>query len=115
MRTKNEAHVLELNNTEADNKILLNYSTLKRAVLTLRAVNHPLRKEIMSLIEGKEKMTVTEIYIRLRIEQSVASQHLAILRKADVLNTERDGKFINYSINHTRMQEIAKLVEQLAQ
>ncbi len=115
MRTKIETHVLELTNTEADNKILLNYSTLKRAVLTLRAVNHPLRKEIMSLIEGKGKMTVTEIYIRLRIEQSVASQHLAILRKADVLNTERDGKFIYYSINHTRMQEITKLVEQLAQ
>ena len=58
MRTKNEAHVLELNTTETDNKILLNYSTLKRAVLTLRAVNHPLRKEIMSLIEGKGKMNL---------------------------------------------------------
>jgi DNA-binding transcriptional ArsR family regulator len=115
MRTKSESHVLELTNTGADNKIVLNYSTLKRAVLTLRAVNHPLRKEIMSLIEEKGKMTVTELYIRLRIEQSVASQHLAILRKADVLTTERDGKFIYYSVNHTRMEEIAKLVEQLAQ
>ena len=60
-------------------------------------------------------MTVTEIYIKLRLEQSVASQHLAILRRADVLTTERDGKFIYYSINTKRMEEIAALVEKLAQ
>ena len=88
---------------------------LKKAVLTLRAINHPLRKEIMELIEEKKQMTVTEIYIKLRLEQSVASQHLAILRRADVLTTDRDGKFIYYSINSKRMEEIAALVEKLAQ
>jgi ArsR family transcriptional regulator, virulence genes transcriptional regulator len=51
----------------------------------------------------------------LRLEQSVASQHLAILRKAGVLNTDRDGKFIYYSLNKERIEEIANLVEDLAQ
>ena len=45
-------------------------------------------------------MTVTDIYVKLRLEQSVASQHLAILRKAGVVQTERDGKFIFYSLGY---------------
>jgi DNA-binding transcriptional ArsR family regulator len=50
----------------------------------------------------------------LRIEQSVASQHLAILRKADLLQTERDGKFIYYTINKTRFAEVVDLIQELA-
>lgn len=90
-------------------------NNLKKAVMTLRAINHPLRKQIMSMLEEAPKMTVTEIFIKLRIEQSVASQHLAILRKAGVLDTERDGKFIYYKINESRIAEISSLVKDLAQ
>jgi DNA-binding transcriptional ArsR family regulator len=110
-----ESQILEITNDSADKKIKLDYSVLKKAVLTLRAINHPLRKEIMSLLEEKQKMKVTELYVKLRIEQSVASQHLAILRRADVLKTTRDGKFIYYSINTERVDEIANLVKLLAQ
>ncbi|HEV7620980.1 MAG TPA: metalloregulator ArsR/SmtB family transcription factor, partial [Flavisolibacter sp.] len=69
---------------------------LKKAALILRAVNHKLRQQILRLIHQNGKMTVTEIYVKLRLEQSVASQHLAILRKAGYVHTLRDGKFIYY-------------------
>jgi DNA-binding transcriptional ArsR family regulator len=59
-------------------------------------------------------MTVTEIYVKLRLEQSVASQHLAILRSAGVVKTERNGKFIYYSVNRSRVGQIFSLVEELA-
>ena len=108
-------NVLIVADKVANEKVALNYATLRRAVLTLRAINHPLRKEMMELIEAKGKITVSELYLKMRIEQSVASQHLALLRKADVLSTSRDGKFIYYSINTKRIDEIAKLVEQLTQ
>jgi DNA-binding transcriptional ArsR family regulator len=49
------------------------------------------------------------------LEQSVASQHLAILRKAGVLATERDGKFIYYKLNEDRIKEISTIVNDLAQ
>jgi DNA-binding transcriptional ArsR family regulator len=45
-------------------------------------------------------MTVSGIYKTLRIEQTVASQHLATLRQAGVVNTKREGKWIYYSINY---------------
>ncbi len=96
-------------------QIRLDYGNLRRAVLTLRALNHPLRKKMVSMIEGKRKMTVTEIYNILNIEQSVASQHLAILRRADIVTTNRDGKFIFYGVNKKRIAEITAMVEELAQ
>jgi DNA-binding transcriptional ArsR family regulator len=51
--------------------------------------------------------------VQLRLEQSVASQHLAILRRAGVVTTTREGKFIYYSVNHKRLAEIYSYVEQL--
>lgn len=83
--------------------------TLKKAALVLRAINHKLRLQILKLINTHGKLTVTEIYVKLRLEQSVASQHLAILRRAGYVHTERDGKFIYYSVNHGRIAEIQKL------
>ena len=72
-----------------------------------------LRQQLVKLIEEKKKITVTEIYVHLRLEQSVASQHLAILRKAGIVLTERDGKFIFYLINHKRIDEISRIVNEL--
>jgi DNA-binding transcriptional ArsR family regulator len=86
---------------------------LKKAALILRAINHKLRQQILKLIHQNGKMTVTEIYVQLRLEQSVASQHLAILRKAGFVNTIRDGKFIHYSVNHDRLAEVHQFSQQL--
>ena len=63
--------------------------------------------------EVEKKITVTEIYVHLRLEQSVASQHLAILRRAGIVKTERDGKFIYYSIAPDRVGKIMKCVNDL--
>jgi DNA-binding transcriptional ArsR family regulator len=86
---------------------------LKKAALVLRAINHKLRLQILKLINQHGKLTVTEIYVKLRLEQSVASQHLAILRRAGYVATERDGKFIFYSVNHERLAEIQQLSKSL--
>ena len=94
--------------------IQLDYADLRKAVLVLRAVNHKLRQRVIDLLEENDKMTVTDIYIKLRLEQSVASQHLAILRRAGVVATERQGKFIYYSRDRHRVNQISKLVEELA-
>jgi DNA-binding transcriptional ArsR family regulator len=86
---------------------------LKKAALILRSVNHKLRQQILKLIHQNGKMTVTEIYVQLRLEQSVASQHLAILRKAGFVTTIRNGKFIYYSVNTDRLAEVHQFSLQL--
>jgi DNA-binding transcriptional ArsR family regulator len=82
-------------------------------VLALRAYNHKLRQNMLNIIseaEG-EKMTVTDLYIKLRLEQSVASQHLAILRKADLVRTETSGKFIYYKVNKSAVSQLQNLAQ----
>ncbi len=98
---------------KGDEEILLDYIELRKAVLVLRAINHKLRQQIIELLEKTEKMTVTEIYVQLRLEQSVASQHLALLRKAGVVVTERLGKYVYYSLNKDRLAQIFSLVDEL--
>lgn len=109
-KQKNETVVLK----KGKQDIQLDYAELRKAVLVLRAVNHKLRQRVIDLLEENEKMTVTDIYIKLRLEQSVASQHLAILRRAGVVATERQGKFIYYSLDNERLSQISRLVEELA-
>jgi ArsR family transcriptional regulator, virulence genes transcriptional regulator len=91
-------------------EVKIDFLHVKKAAITLRAINHKLRQQIMRLLEENKKMTVTEIYVQLRLEQSVASQHLAILRRAGIVRTDRDGKFIYYSINTERLAHINKQV-----
>ncbi len=106
--------VLTINTPSNNGSILkLDLVNLKKASLVLRSVNHKLRQQILKLIDEHGKMTVTEIYVKLRLEQSVASQHLAILRKAGFVKTDRDGKFIYYSVNTNRLEELDKFVRDL--
>jgi len=99
--------------SEDGKSVKLNLHNLKKAALVLRAMNHKLRQQILSLIDTEKKITVTEIYVRLRLEQSVASQHLAILRRAGIVLTQRDGKFIYYTVNHKRIEEMDKFISEL--
>jgi len=95
------------------NQIKVDYVRTKKAALILRAINHKLRQQMVKLLDDNKKMTVTEIYVKLRLEQSVASQHLAILRRAGIVITEREGKFIHYSVNHARIAEVVNFVDEL--
>lgn len=100
-------------NNSMQPNLKIDYQLLRKSVLVLRAVNHKLRQEMIRLINEEGKMMVTDIYVKLRIEQSVASQHLALLRRAGVVVTHRDGKYIYYSVDHERLDEISRLLEEL--
>ena len=104
--------VIRKDESSAD-QIRLDYVAVKSAAMTLRAINHKLRQQIVKLLNEHKTMKVTEIYVKLRLEQSVASQHLAILRRANIVITERDGKFIHYALNHARIASVAKFVNEL--
>lgn len=91
----------------------IDYLKIKKAALVLRALNHKLRQQIIKTINEHKRITVTELYVKLRLEQSVASQHLAILRKAEIVSTVREGKFIFYTINEGRIVAVNEFVKNL--
>ena len=114
METTMSANTLVIRKDEGSNEqIKLDYVAVKSAAMTLRAINHKLRQQIIKLLEENKRMNVTDIYVKLRLEQSVASQHLAILRRANIVITERDGKFTHYALNHQRIASVVKFVGDL--
>ena len=106
-------YLLTLNTPDNNTSLKVDLLNVKKAALVLRAINHKLRQQLLKLIDEQGKVTVTELYVKLRLEQSVASQHLAILRKAGFVKTTRDGKFIYYSVNTSRIEEFNKFIEEL--
>lgn len=110
---KNQDMIILSKNETIKEDIKLDFIQLKKAAMILRAVNHKLRQSVIRLLEDSGRLTVTEIYVKLRLEQSVASQHLAILRRAGIVRTDRDGKYIYYSLNKPRISEIIQLVDDM--
>jgi DNA-binding transcriptional ArsR family regulator len=99
--------------TKTSDAFELDPITLRKAAMNYRAINHQLRQKILQLLHQHKKLTVSSIYFMLRIEQSVTSQHLAILRKANLVINERDGKRVYYSINYPRLQQLKELAKTL--
>jgi DNA-binding transcriptional ArsR family regulator len=87
----------------------------EKAAKHLRAVNHTLRQQMLKKIIEKGQMTVSELYIALRLDQSVCSQHLKILRDAKVVSTIREGKYIFYAVRLDRLSQLHELSERMNQ
>ncbi len=87
---------------------LVNPDNLSAAAETMRALAHPLRMKILGFIDKHGVINVNKIYNTLKLEQSITSQHLRILREAGVVESKRDGKFIFYSI---RTKKVAMVVD----
>ena len=87
----------------------VDFYTIKKAAMVFRAINHTLRQHLLKIIDKNEPITVTQLYIKLRLEQSVASQHLAMLRQVGIVSMRHAGKFRYYSLNKSRIEEITQL------
>ena len=85
--------------------------TLKVSAEILRALAHPLRMKILEFIDRHKTINVNKIYNTLKLEQSITSQHLRILRLAGIVDTKRDGKFIHYTINYSKVASVMKAID----
>lgn len=88
------------------NMAAFNQHDLDTASALLRAIAHPLRLTILGFIDEKKVINVNKIYNTLKLEQSITSQHLRILRNADLVETKREGKFIYYSLNYDKIEQV---------
>lgn len=108
------SEALIVRNENGNAPISIPYKILNRAAHVLRALNHPVRQRIIQILDDEDKITVTDLYVKMRMEQSVASQQLAILRRSGVVKTEREGKYIYYMVNKPRLEEISGFIENIA-
>lgn len=86
--------------------------TLDDAAEMLKAIAHPIRIAIITLLHQKNSLTVTVIHETLKIEQAVASHHLRLLKNKHVVQVERKGKNCYYSLKFPRLHQIVECVSQ---
>jgi DNA-binding transcriptional ArsR family regulator len=89
-------------------KTHFNTDFLEESTETLRAIAHPIRIAIIDLLFNNGKMSVTEVYQHLKIEQAIASHHLRILKSRNIVDLDRDGKNSLYYLTSQDYYDILK-------
>ena len=63
-----------------------------------KALSDPTRRDILDLLKNRP-LTPSDILAKLDVSQPTLSHHLDILKRAGLVDTEREGQFIRYSLN----------------
>lgn len=79
---------------------------------TLQALADPTRREILNLLK-QSRMSAGEISNHFSISGAAVSRHLSVLKEADLIRDERDGKYIYYELNATVLEEILLWISKL--
>ena len=80
--------------------------------LIFKALNDPTRRAILELLKNKD-LTAGEIADKFHISWPSVSHHLALLKRAGLVVSIKEGQFVYYSINTTVMDEMLKWLLQL--
>ncbi len=70
-----------------------------------KALADPNRRRILQLLRHGDK-TVGEIGTELKVTGATLSHHLDILKRADLIQSRREGKFIWYSIHTSVFEDV---------
>jgi DNA-binding transcriptional ArsR family regulator len=70
-----------------------------------KALSDPTRRQILNLLKEKD-LTAGEISEHFAMSKPSISQHLKILKNAELIHDEKKGQFIIYSLNTTIFQEL---------
>ncbi|WP_027718391.1 ArsR/SmtB family transcription factor [Desulfovirgula thermocuniculi] len=76
----------------------------------LKALAHPTRVSILECLRQGERC-VCEIIEELDMEQSNISQHLAILKKMDIVDSRKEGLRVNYWVKYPEVFQILDLLD----
>ncbi len=74
-----------------------------------KALNDATRREILELLKEKD-LTAGDIADSFDISKPSISHHLDILKRADLIASEKKGQYVIYSINTTIMEDVLQWI-----
>jgi ArsR family transcriptional regulator len=74
-----------------------------------KALNDETRREILELLKVKD-LSAGEIADYFNISKPSISHHLDILKRADLISSEKKGQFVIYSLNTTIMEDVLQWI-----
>ncbi|GAA0740393.1 ArsR/SmtB family transcription factor [Clostridium oceanicum] len=87
-------------------------NSMEKEVKIFKALAHPIRLKIIKKLQDEEKC-VCELNKDVEFSQSNLSQHLKILKDANILNSSKKGMWVHYSINDKKILDIIKIIEEM--
>lgn len=72
------------------------------------------RTKFILCLEQKPK-NVSELMATCKLSQSAVSQHLSKLKQAGLVNVQKKGKEVWYSLKHSKAAQVSKLLLSLEQ
>ncbi|CAM1332997.1 autorepressor SdpR family transcription factor [Tenacibaculum aestuariivivum] len=70
-----------------------------------KALNDETRRQIVELLKDKD-MNAGEIAEQFNISKPSISHHLDILKRADLITSEKKGQFVEYSLNTSILEDL---------
>lgn len=86
-----------------------NFKAYNQTAETLKAIAHPVRLCIIKGLLKKGSCNVSFMQDCLDLPQSTVSQHLQKLRALGIVETERNGLEINYSVKDEKIKHLIQL------
>ncbi len=86
---------------------------LEKAAEVLKTIAHPVRLEVLNLLELYKELTVSGIQERLSvpIEQSMLSHHLIKMKDKGVLLSQKNGVSVAYRLAEPNITKIFSCME----
>lgn len=72
---------------------------------TIKALSDPIRREILQLLKAG-RLSAGEITEKFPVSGAAISKHLSVLKDADLIRDDRQGKFIFYEMNTSVLEEV---------
>lgn len=79
---------------------------------TTRAIADPVRRKILSLLKNG-RMSAGDIVSQFNVTGASISRHLSVLKEADLIRDEREGKFIFYELNTSVLEDVLCWIAEL--
>ena len=72
---------------------------------TLKALSDPIRRQILDMLKPG-RLSAGEIAEAFPVSGAAVSKHLSVLREADLIRDDREGKFIYYELNTSVLEDV---------
>jgi DNA-binding transcriptional ArsR family regulator len=82
----------------------------EQASKSLTAMGNPIRIDIVFLLGMQGPLNVGQISEHFRISRPAVSNHLRVLREARILNAEKTGQEVYYSLNHDFIENTLSVI-----
>lgn len=88
-------------------------SNSTKGLRRLSVLSEPMRLDILAIISSSGNCCAKDILSNLEITQPTLSHHMSVLIENNLVNSQKDGRFVRYSINKSGVEELKSVLDSL--